>query len=233
MWWSILLRVIAGLVLIYLVLLGLLWQAHRRHPETIAARDTLRLLPDLVRLFRRLAADPDLPRGVRIHLMLLLAYLISPLDLIPTSSPSSATPTMSSSSPSRCDRLPVKPDQTPSNDIGQAHLKACKPCATSLASDVTREKATILKRARMPQSGKVRASSGRPLDQDVRVTCGERLVRRVHAGPEVSRKRPAVEGGVHLVHREDPPLAARMVKFVPPYRSKRRTQRPPSVGDSP
>jgi uncharacterized membrane protein YkvA (DUF1232 family) len=83
MWWSILLSVIAGLVLIYLVLLGLLWQAHRRHPETITARDTLRLLPDLVRLFRRLAADPDLPRGMRIRLMLLLAYLISPLDLIP------------------------------------------------------------------------------------------------------------------------------------------------------
>jgi uncharacterized membrane protein YkvA (DUF1232 family) len=46
-------------------------------------RDTLRLLPDLVRLFRRLAADPNLPRGVRIRLILLLAYLLSPLDLIP------------------------------------------------------------------------------------------------------------------------------------------------------
>jgi uncharacterized membrane protein YkvA (DUF1232 family) len=83
MWWSILLSLVAGLALIYLVLLGLLWRTHRRHPGTVSIRDTLRLLPDLVRLLRRLAADPNLPRGVRIRLILLLAYLLSPIDLIP------------------------------------------------------------------------------------------------------------------------------------------------------
>jgi uncharacterized membrane protein YkvA (DUF1232 family) len=46
-------------------------------------RDALRLLPDLVRLLRRLAADPALPRGVRIRLGLLLLYLVSPIDLVP------------------------------------------------------------------------------------------------------------------------------------------------------
>lgn len=83
MWWSILLSVVAGLALIYLVLLGLLWRVHRLHPGAVSMRETLRLLPDLIRLFRRLAADPDLPRGVRIRLMLLLVYLLSPIDLIP------------------------------------------------------------------------------------------------------------------------------------------------------
>src|SRR3712207_9291308 len=43
----------------------------------------LRLLPDLVRLVRRLAADRSLPRGVRVRLWLLLAYLLSPIDLVP------------------------------------------------------------------------------------------------------------------------------------------------------
>jgi uncharacterized membrane protein YkvA (DUF1232 family) len=78
-----LLSVVAGLALIYLVLLGLLWRTHRLHPAAVSMHDTLRLLPDLVRLLRRLAADPNLPRGVRIRLILLLAYLVSPIDLVP------------------------------------------------------------------------------------------------------------------------------------------------------
>lgn len=83
MWWSIMLSVATGLALIYLVLLGLLWRTHRLHPGTVSMRDTLRLLPDLIRLFRRLAADSDLPRGVRVRVLLLLAYLVMPIDLVP------------------------------------------------------------------------------------------------------------------------------------------------------
>ncbi len=45
--------------------------------------EALRLLPDVLRLIRRLAADPDLPRGVRIRLGALLVYLALPVDLIP------------------------------------------------------------------------------------------------------------------------------------------------------
>ncbi|BBZ09055.1 hypothetical protein MDOR_32240 [Mycolicibacterium doricum] len=43
----------------------------------------LRILPDLLRLIRRLAADTSLPTGVRVRLGLLLAYLAMPFDLIP------------------------------------------------------------------------------------------------------------------------------------------------------
>jgi uncharacterized membrane protein YkvA (DUF1232 family) len=41
------------------------------------------VLPDVLRLVRRLAADKNLPRGIRIRLGLLLAYLALPIDLIP------------------------------------------------------------------------------------------------------------------------------------------------------
>ena len=82
-WWSIVLSVVAGLVLIYLVLLGLLWRSRSLYPGTVSMRDALRLLPDVIRLLRRLAADPNVPRGVRVRLLLLLAYLLSPIDLIP------------------------------------------------------------------------------------------------------------------------------------------------------
>lgn len=83
MWWHTFLGVLAGIALTYLILLMLLWRYSRAHPETVTAREALRLLPDLIRLLRRLAADPTLPRTVRIQLALLLVYLASPIDLIP------------------------------------------------------------------------------------------------------------------------------------------------------
>jgi uncharacterized membrane protein YkvA (DUF1232 family) len=52
-------------------------------PRGSSLGESLRLLPDLVRLVHRLAADRSLPRGVRIQLALLLMYLASPIDLIP------------------------------------------------------------------------------------------------------------------------------------------------------
>lgn len=53
------------------------------HPRGNLLTEALRLLPDLVRLIRRLASDKTLPRGVRVRLALLLAYLALPIDLIP------------------------------------------------------------------------------------------------------------------------------------------------------
>ena len=46
-------------------------------------REAARIVPDTVRLVRRLAADKTLRRGVRVRLWLLLAYLASPIDLVP------------------------------------------------------------------------------------------------------------------------------------------------------
>lgn len=83
MWWQTLLGILASLLIVYLVLLALLWRYARRHPDTVTLRDALRLLPDLIRLLRRLIADRTLPHGVRIRLVLLLIYLAAPIDLVP------------------------------------------------------------------------------------------------------------------------------------------------------
>jgi uncharacterized membrane protein YkvA (DUF1232 family) len=82
-WWQPVLGVLAGLAVAYgALVVGLLVSA-RRHPETLGLRDVLRLLPDLLRLVRALTADREVPRGVRVRLVLLLAYLVSPVDLVP------------------------------------------------------------------------------------------------------------------------------------------------------
>jgi uncharacterized membrane protein YkvA (DUF1232 family) len=79
-WWHILLGLAGGLVLLWLALLLVLW---RTMPGKPGAKEALRLVPDLIRLLRRLAADPELPKGVRVRLVLMMAYLLSPIDLIP------------------------------------------------------------------------------------------------------------------------------------------------------
>ena len=79
-WWSTVVAVAGGLLVLWLVLLLLLWRAR---PGELGTRQALRLLPDLVRLVRRLAADRTLPRAMRMRLALLLAYLLSPVDLVP------------------------------------------------------------------------------------------------------------------------------------------------------
>ena len=83
MWWQLLLGVLAGLVLVYAAIIATLLSLCRRKPDTDVLRTSLRVLPDLVGLLRRLAADPALPRGVRIRLALLVGYLVFPLDLVP------------------------------------------------------------------------------------------------------------------------------------------------------
>lgn len=82
-WWDAAIAIIGGIVLVYAVLLVLLALYARRHPETVGMREALRLLPDLLTLLRRLTADRSLPRGIRVRLVLLLAYLLLPIDLVP------------------------------------------------------------------------------------------------------------------------------------------------------
>ena len=82
-WWDVLIAVVGGVVLVYAALLVLLALYAWRHPETVGFKDALRLLPDLLVLLRRLAADRSLPFGIRARLLLLLVYLASPIDLVP------------------------------------------------------------------------------------------------------------------------------------------------------
>jgi uncharacterized membrane protein YkvA (DUF1232 family) len=77
------LGVAVDLSLLWIALLAALWWAQRRNLDKASLREALRLLPDVVRLLRRLARDPALPRGVRLRLLLLLGYLMIPIDLVP------------------------------------------------------------------------------------------------------------------------------------------------------
>jgi uncharacterized membrane protein YkvA (DUF1232 family) len=69
-----------ALIATYLALLLALALAR---PKGSLLREALRLLPDLVRMLRRLAADRSVPRAARVRLWLLLAYLAIPIDLVP------------------------------------------------------------------------------------------------------------------------------------------------------
>jgi uncharacterized membrane protein YkvA (DUF1232 family) len=79
-WWQTLISLGVALAVLWAALLIALLIAR---PGQAQLKEALRLLPDLIRLLRRLAADRTLPRGVRIRLALLLAYLAVPIDLIP------------------------------------------------------------------------------------------------------------------------------------------------------
>jgi uncharacterized membrane protein YkvA (DUF1232 family) len=57
-----------------------LWVAR---PRTVRVAEAVRLVPDVLRLVRDLLTDRSAPRGVRLALLGLLAWLINPIDLIP------------------------------------------------------------------------------------------------------------------------------------------------------
>src|SRR5215469_11787510 len=76
----------------------------------------------------------------------------------------------------------------------------------------------------MPRSGRVCATPRWPLGQSVPLTSSESRISCIHDRPEVSRKRPAVEYGVHLVKIHYPVFTIREVKLVPSLRPQARTQ---------
>ena len=72
--------VILGLVGAWLLLLLTLWLIR---PRDVSAGEVLRVVPDVLRLARSLIADPASPTGVRVALVIMLVWLISPIDLVP------------------------------------------------------------------------------------------------------------------------------------------------------
>lgn len=77
---SVLAGIVVALAACWAALAVVMW---RLHPGDASVRGTLRLLPDVIMLTKRLATDRTLPRTLRMRLWLLLGYLISPIDLIP------------------------------------------------------------------------------------------------------------------------------------------------------
>lgn len=72
--------VVVGLVVLWVAVLILFW-AFR--PKGVAVREVVAIVPDVLRLLRSLVGDPAVPLDVRIVLVGLVAWIISPIDLIP------------------------------------------------------------------------------------------------------------------------------------------------------
>jgi uncharacterized membrane protein YkvA (DUF1232 family) len=82
-WAVVVVSVVAGLLLVWLVLLAVLWIQARRAGRDVDWRQIVRLVADVVVLLRRLVADPAVPRATRWWLGGLLVYLLLPIDLVP------------------------------------------------------------------------------------------------------------------------------------------------------
>ncbi len=78
--WQILLSILGGLLVAWVALVVALLVSR---PKGGRLQEALRLMPDVLRLIRRLAADRSLPSGIRVRLGLLLTYLAFPIDLVP------------------------------------------------------------------------------------------------------------------------------------------------------
>jgi uncharacterized membrane protein YkvA (DUF1232 family) len=75
-----LLAILGSLLATWAVLVALLWLFR---PRGVPLRELLRVLPDVMRLTRGLLADRSIPWGVRLVLVGLIAWLVSPVDLVP------------------------------------------------------------------------------------------------------------------------------------------------------
>ena len=78
--WEWVAGVAAGLVVVWVLLLAALWLVK---PDEQRLRESLRLLPDVIRLLSRLARDRTVPLAARVWLWGLLAYLAMPIDVVP------------------------------------------------------------------------------------------------------------------------------------------------------
>ena len=78
--WSGIALTVGSLTVAWIVLLVV---AFAFRPDRASIPELMRLLPDTVRLVRRLTKDRTLPRATRWTVWVLLAYLVSPIDLIP------------------------------------------------------------------------------------------------------------------------------------------------------
>ncbi|KKC02192.1 DUF1232 domain-containing protein [Mycobacterium nebraskense] len=82
-WWMIPIGILSAFAVIWLILAVTFWLLRPK----ANMQDLVRLLPDVLRLLKRLAADPELPRRIRIALVALIAFVVSPIDLIPDAIP--------------------------------------------------------------------------------------------------------------------------------------------------
>lgn len=69
-----------GILAVWAVLLAIFWVLR---PRDVSVRELVRLVPDLLRLLRGIIGDRSAPLDVRLVLIGLVAWILSPIDLIP------------------------------------------------------------------------------------------------------------------------------------------------------
>jgi len=72
--------VVVGLIAVWLLFAAVLWILR---PRNVQLGELVRIVPDVLRLVRRLLGAGTVPLGVRAALVGLLAWLLNPIDLIP------------------------------------------------------------------------------------------------------------------------------------------------------
>jgi uncharacterized membrane protein YkvA (DUF1232 family) len=72
--------VIVAIIVLWALLLLLFWVLR---PKDVPVRELLGLIPDVLRLLRSVIGDRSAPFDVRLVLVGLLAWILSPIDLIP------------------------------------------------------------------------------------------------------------------------------------------------------
>ncbi|MEP7082229.1 MAG: YkvA family protein [Chloroflexota bacterium] len=78
--WDTVVRIAAGLIAVWVVLVALIWILR---PRDVPLRELVGIVPDVLRLVRQLLGDRSVPFGVRAALVGLIAWLVNPIDLIP------------------------------------------------------------------------------------------------------------------------------------------------------
>ena len=77
---SLIVGIALGLVAVWACFVVLVWVLR---PRDVRLGELVRLVPDILRLVRDLLADRSVRVSVRLSLVFLLAWLVSPIDLIP------------------------------------------------------------------------------------------------------------------------------------------------------
>ena len=75
---SVIVAIVLGLLLIWAALILLFWLLR---PKDVALRELVRVVPDLLRLLRDVITDKRAPLDVRVVLVGLVAWIVSPIDL--------------------------------------------------------------------------------------------------------------------------------------------------------
>ena len=72
--------IVVGVVVLWIALLVLFWFFR---PKDVSVRELVALTPDVLRLLRALIGDRTVPLDARVVLVGLIAWILSPIDLIP------------------------------------------------------------------------------------------------------------------------------------------------------